>query len=84
MASMLVAHEGLKTAPLGMAGKGFSLSVVFVVIVVVQSCLTLYDLMDYSTQASLSFTISWSLLKLMSIELVMSSSHLILCCPFLL
>ena len=33
-------------------------------------------------QASLSFTISWSLLKLMSIELVMPSNHLILCCPF--
>ena len=32
-------------------------------------------------QASLSFTISWSLLKLMSIESVMSFSHLILCCP---
>ena len=35
--------------------------------------------MDCSTQASLSFTISWSWLKLMSIELVMPSSHLILC-----
>ena len=35
-------------------------------------------------QASLSFTISWSLLKCMSIELVMSSNHLILCCPLLL
>ena len=34
--------------------------------------------------ASLSFTISWSLLKLMSIESVISSSHLILCCPLLL
>ena len=32
-------------------------------------------------QASLSFTISWSLLKFMSIELMMSSNHLILCCP---
>ena len=30
-------------------------------------------------QASLSFTISWSLLKLMPIELVMPSNHLILC-----
>ena len=30
-------------------------------------------------QASLSFTISWSLLKLMSIEPVMPSNHLILC-----
>ena len=35
-------------------------------------------------QASLSFTISWSLLKLTSIELVIPSDHLILCCPFLL
>ena len=34
-------------------------------------------------QASLSFTISWSLLKLMSIELVMPSNHVILCCPLL-
>ena len=33
-------------------------------------------------QASLSFTISWSLLKLMSIESVIPSSHLILCHPF--
>ena len=32
-------------------------------------------------QASLSFTISWSLLKFISIELVMLSSHLILCRP---
>ena len=35
-------------------------------------------------QASLSFTLSWSLLKLMSIELVMPSNRLILCCPLLL
>ena len=35
-------------------------------------------------QASLSFTISQSLLKLMSIELVMLSNHLILWCPLLL
>ena len=35
-------------------------------------------------QASLSFTISWSLLKLMSIKLVMTSNHLILCHPLLL
>ena len=35
-------------------------------------------------QASLSFTISQSLLKLMSIELVMPSDHLILCHPLLL
>ena len=35
-------------------------------------------------QASLSFTISQSLLKLMSIELVMPLNHLILCQPLLL
>ena len=35
-------------------------------------------------QASLSFTISQGLLKLMSIELVMPSNHLALCCPLLL
>ena len=35
-------------------------------------------------QDSLSFTICWSWLKLMSIELVMLSNHLILCCPLLL
>ena len=33
-------------------------------------------------QASLSFTRSWTLLKLKSIELVMPSKHLILCRPF--
>ena len=35
-------------------------------------------------QASLSITNSWSLLKLMPIESVMPSSHLILCHPLLL
>ena len=35
-------------------------------------------------QASLSFTISWSLLKLTSVKLVIPSNHLILCCPLLL
>ena len=37
-----------------------------------------------SCQASLSFTISQSLLKLMSIESVMPSNHLVLYCPLLL
>ena len=32
-------------------------------------------------QASLSFTFSWSLLRLMSIESVMPSCYIILCCP---
>ena len=40
--------------------------------------------MTAACQASLSFSISQSLLKPMSIELVMPFNHLILCCPFLL
>ena len=39
---------------------------------------------DHSTPASLSFTISMSSLKLMSMESVMPSHHLILCRPLLL
>ena len=35
-------------------------------------------------QASLSINNSWSLPKLMSIESVIPSNHLILCCPLLL
>ena len=35
-------------------------------------------------QASLSFTISQSLFKLIAIEVMMPSKHLILCCPLLL
>ena len=36
------------------------------------------------TEAYPSFTISWSLLKLIFTELMMPSNHLILCCPLLL
>ena len=35
-------------------------------------------------QASLSFTVSWSLLRFMSTESVMLSNHLALFCPLLL
>ena len=51
---------------------------------VTQSCPTLCNPMNQARQASLSITNSQSLLKLMSIELVMPSSHLILCRPLLL
>ena len=42
------------------------------------------SLQPHGLQVSLSFTIFWSLLKLMSIESVMLSNHLILCRPLLL
>ena len=51
---------------------------------VAQSCPTLYDPMTAACEASLSITNSRSLPKLMSIESVMPSNHLILCCPHLL
>ena len=51
---------------------------------VTQSCPTLSTPWTATRQASLSITKSWSLLKLMYIELVMPSNHLILCCPLLL
>ena len=50
---------------------------------VAQLCLTLIP-WTAAHQDSLSITNSWSLLKLMSIELVMPSNHLTLCRPLLL
>ena len=52
---------------------------------VAQSCPTLFDPMNRTArQASLSISNSWSSPKLMSIKLVMPSSHLILGRPLLL
>ena len=51
---------------------------------VTQSSPTLYDPMDRSMPGSLSITNSRSLPKFMFIELVMPTSHLILCRPLLL
>ena len=51
---------------------------------VAQSCPTLSDPMDCSMPGLPIITNSGSLLKLISIELVMPSSHLILYCPILL
>ena len=57
-------------------------------------CYLLFSLSDVSDsfvipwtaacQASLSFTISWSLLQIMSIESLILYNHLIFCCPLLL
>ena len=57
------------------------------VLVIVQSLICVRFFVTPRTaayQALLSFNVSWSLLKLMSIESVMPSSHRILCCPLLL
>ena len=52
--------------------------------VIAKLCATLCKPWTAACKASLSFTISWSLLKLMSIESMMPSNHLILCHPLLL
>ena len=51
---------------------------------VTKSHRTLCNPWTAARQASLSLIIYWSLLKLMSVESVMPSNHLILCCPLLL
>ena len=61
-----------------------SSSVYRIVVVQLLSRVQLCDPMNSICQFSLSFTISWSLLKLISIESVMSSNHLILCYPLVL
>ena len=64
--------------------KYFSVSF-FIVVVQSFSCVRLFVTPWTATcQASLSSTISQSLLKLMSIELVMPFNHLTLCCSLLL
>ena len=57
----------------------------FVVIVQSLSCIWLFVTpWTVARQAPLSSTVSQSLLKSLSIELMMPSNHLILCCPLLL
>ena len=60
--------------------------IVVVVVIVLQSllCPTFCDLVNAPCQALLFSTISWSLLKFMSTELVMTYNHLNLCRPLLL
>ena len=73
--------------PLGFVNFSFSSCFSYKVAVVIQSlsCVRLFVTpWTAAHQASKSFTISQSLLKLMSIELVMPSNYLILYCPFLL
>ena len=67
-------------------GKNIHTHIVVVVVVVVESllCPPFCDLVNAPCQALLFSTLSWSLLKFMSTELVMTSKHLILCQPLLL
>ena len=66
--------------------KAIDIHLQFLVLSIQISCSVVYDCnpMNCRCQASLSITNSQSLLKLMSIELVMPSNHLILWHPLLL
>ena len=64
---------------------GLNPTVSEIIVVYSLSCVQLFaTLWTAARQASLSFTICWNSLKLMSIELVMPSNHLILCHSLLL
>ena len=75
----------LSSTPRNLLLEGHCRCFIFVLIVV--QSLSLVQLFATSwtaaRQAPLSFTVSWSLLRLMSIELVMLSNHLVLCCSLL-
>ena len=81
LVSPALAGRFLNTTP---PGKPLDSVACMLLFLVAQLCLTFCDPMTAPLKASLSFTISWSLLKLTSIELVMPSNHLIRCHPLLL
>ena len=59
--------------------------IIYLMLFTLQSCVQLFVTpLTAVHQASLPFTIYWSLLKLMSVESAMPSNHLILCHPLLL
>ena len=72
--------------PLGHQGSPYTCMCprVYVVVQLLRRVRLFVTLLTAARQASLSFTISRSLLKLMSIESMMPSKHLILCHPLLL
>ena len=60
-------------------------SFILIIVILSLSCAQLFSIpWAAARQAPMFSTISWNLLKLMSIELVMLSNHLILCHPLLL
>ena len=82
-----VIHTHTYTSPKSLFCSFFSLSwfhIPYQFSLVTQSCPTFCDPWTAAHQVSLSITNSQSLLNLISIESVMPSNHLILCCPLLL
>ena len=84
-----LSHPGIKPRSPALQAGSLSLShifclfqsVIFCYCSVTKSYLTLCDPWIAAHQAPLSFTVSQSLLKFISIEPVIRSNHLNLCCP---
>ena len=74
-------HPGIEPVSPALIGRFFITEPPFQFSSVTQSCLTLCDPMECSTPA---LPVRYQLLKLMSIESLMPSNHLIFCCPLLL
>ena len=82
---MVLSGEGSQTQTKGTRGGETQGIILAVFVVQALRCVLLFVTpWTAARRASLSITISWSLLKLMSIEWVMPSNHLILCHPLLL
>ena len=79
-------HLGLYALLTGSTSSHLCPSWAFLTIVAVYSQVVSNSVTPWTAahQVSLPFTLSWSLLKLMSIKAVMPSNHLILCHPLLL
>ena len=76
-----------KHCKLGLSMYVLSLSTTLKILVLFSHSVMSYSLRPHglpARQPSLSFTISWSLLKLRSIESMMPSDHLVLCHPLFL
>ena len=74
-------HPGIEPVSPALIGRFFITEPPFQFSSVAQSCLTLGDPMECSTPG---LPVHYQLFKLMSIESVMPSNHLIFCCPLLL
>ena len=80
-----LSNKSLRKGQLLEGCKATLLSQAVVAVVQLLSCVRLFGTpWTAARQASLSFTISWSLLRLVSIESIMPSNYLILCNPLLL
>ena len=79
--STKILHITLRMFVLQIGGNPWTLTILVLAVVQSLRYIWLFETpWTAACQSSLSFTISWSLLRLMPIELVMPSNYLVLCC----